>query len=114
MDSWKTRLHAEFARGEAARQRGNEGQARVCARRAAGIALREHAARQGREVPSASVMDLFEELGRDPALSPLLRTIIAHLSLHVDTRFQLPPGVDLLEEARSLCDALLPGWQAES
>lgn len=110
MDPWKTRLHAELEQGETARQRGNEGQARVCARRAAGIAVREYASRQGRTSASASVMDLFKELELDPALSPSLRTTLEHLSRRVDTSFQLPPGMDLLQEARRLCDALLPDW----
>jgi hypothetical protein len=111
MDPWKTRLLAELSHGEAARQRGNEGQARVCARRAAGIAIREHAARQGRVSTSASVMHLFEDLRQDPSTPPFLLPIIAHLSQPVDTSFRLPPGMDLLEEARSLIDALLPDWR---
>lgn len=114
MDNWKTRLHTELERGETARRGGNEGQARVCARRAAGIALREYASRQGISPASASVMDLIRELERDPGLSPSLRTILGNLSRTVDASFRLPPGVDLLHEARELCEALLPDWEAEA
>ena len=38
---WQIKIKAEFDKAEQARARGNEGQARVCARRAAGIAARE-------------------------------------------------------------------------
>ena len=40
-------LHIEFERAASARRKGNEGQARVCARRAAGIAIREYLIRRG-------------------------------------------------------------------
>lgn len=112
MDTWQSRLEAEFERALSARGRGNEGQARVCARRAAGIALREHAARRGRPIAASSVMEVFEEYSRNPALPAELRTVIAHLGLRVDESFKLPEGVDLVEEARRLCEALLPDWKA--
>ncbi len=113
MDTWKTRLQAEFSRAQAARSRGNEGQARVCARRGAGIAVREYFSRQGKPSPAASVMDLFQELSLDPSIPPGSREIIEHLTLRVDQSFQLPQGLDLVEEARRLCETLLPDWQAE-
>ena len=40
--NWQLNIEAEFEKAEQARRRGNEGQARVCARRAAGIAIREY------------------------------------------------------------------------
>jgi len=57
MNDWKDKLEIEFERAETARSSGNEGQARVCARRAAGIAIREYYARRGQSVhtPSASI-----------------------------------------------------------
>ena len=42
MADWKEKLQKEFERAQIARASGNEGQARVCARRAAGIAIREY------------------------------------------------------------------------
>jgi len=38
----QAQIDAEFKHAEQARSRGNEGQARVCARRAVGIAAREY------------------------------------------------------------------------
>ena len=113
MQPWKTSLKAELLRGEAARQRGNEGQARVCARRAAGIAIREYLARQGRPAGSPSAMDALALLSHDPSASPEVKELIAHLGLRVDESFKLPEGVDLLSDAQRLCGLLLPGWETE-
>src|SRR6185503_15612524 len=54
---WQAKLQAEFDRAEQARANRNEGQARVCARRAAGIAIREYFTRKGTAAPSASAVD---------------------------------------------------------
>ena len=60
MSDWKVKLETEFERAEAARANGNEGQARVCARRAAGIAIREYYARRGQSVHTPSAYDLLQ------------------------------------------------------
>jgi hypothetical protein len=111
MKEWKEELEAEFVMAEAARRRGNEGRARVCARRAAGIAIREHFTRRGRPVRTASAYDLLQLLGRDPDLAPGLKPIIEHLTVRVTEEFQLPVQADLVAEARRLCRTLLPDWE---
>ncbi|MBN1451704.1 MAG: hypothetical protein JW963_11875 [Anaerolineales bacterium] len=108
MEDWKAQLQAEFERAEAARGRGNEGQARVCARRAAGIAIREYYARCGQAVRTPSAYDLLQMLAEEPHLSPDLKQAAAYLTLRVTEEFKLPVNVDLLAEARKLCDGLLP------
>lgn len=101
-------ITAELQRAELARARGNEGQARVCARRAAGIAIREYLTHQKRiPTPSASAMDLLDLLKNDPLLSPDLKLIADHLTLRVTEDFKLPLNADLIAEARTLCNALL-------
>ncbi len=100
-------IPAEFEKAEKARQRGNEGQARVCARRAAGIAAREYLIRRGIRPPSPSAMDLLNLLKEDPLLSPDLKLIADHLTLRVTEEFKLPVEADLIAEARVFCDALL-------
>lgn len=109
MSEWKTNLQREFEMAEAARARGNEGQARVCARRAAGVALREYYARRGMVVRTSSAYDLLRIfMGLDDA-PPGLREIAGHLTLRVTEEFKLPLDVDLVQEARTLCERLLPG-----
>ncbi|MBN2117022.1 MAG: hypothetical protein JW730_10640 [Anaerolineales bacterium] len=104
---WQTEIKAEFEKAEQARRRGNEGQARVCARRAAGIAAREYLTRQGIRSPSASAYDLLNLLKDDPRLSLGLRRIADHLTLRVTEEFELPVNVDLVIEARRFCEDLL-------
>jgi hypothetical protein len=103
----EAQLNAEFERAEAARARGNEGQARVCARRAAGMAAREYFARRGYAVRSPSAMDLLNLLMEEPLLSPDLKQSAAYLTLRVNEAFKLPVNVDLIAEARKLCEGLL-------
>lgn len=107
MESWQDALRQEFERAEAARTRGNEGQARVCARRAAGIAIREYLARRGQPVPGASAMDLLNQLKEEPALPEGIKPAVEHLTLRVTEEFKLPVDADLVAEARALCEALL-------
>lgn len=109
MDDWKTALQREFEMAEAARARGNEGQARVCARRAAGIALREYFRRRGIPLRSPSAYDLLQAFSRLADTPPDLQAIAAHLTVRVTEEFTLPLDVDLLQEARMLCGRLLPG-----
>jgi hypothetical protein len=100
-------IKAEFDRAAQARANKNEGQARVCARRAAGIAIREYLTRRGIHPPSASAYDLLNLLKEDSHLPPDLKLVADHLTLRVTEEFTLPVDADLLEEARLLCIWLL-------
>jgi hypothetical protein len=104
---WQLQLEAEFERAVQARARENEGQARVCARRAAGIAIREYLSRRGIRPPSTSAYDLLNMIKEDPALPPGLKRIADHLTVRVTEEFKLPLDVDLVAEARNFCDELL-------
>ena len=99
---WQSQIEAEFEKAGQARARGNEGQARVCARRAAGIAIREYLTRQGIRPPSTSAYDLLNLLKEDPHLSPDLKLIADHLTLRVTEEFKLPVNADLVAEARKV------------
>jgi hypothetical protein len=107
MADWQSEIQTEFDRAAQARQRGNEGQARVCARRAAGIAVREHLSRQGMRPPSTSAYDLLNLVKEDPGLAPDLKQIADHLTVRVTEEFKLPIDVDLVAEARVFCERLL-------
>ncbi len=103
----QTKIQIEFDRAEQARAKNNEGQARVCARRAAGIAIREYLARRGIRPPSTSAYDLLNLLKDDPHLSPNLKLIVDHLTLRVTEEFKLPVDADVVAEAKKLCEELL-------
>ena len=107
MQDWQSEMQAEFERAGQARTRGNEGQARVCARRAAGIAAREYFTRRGEKIRTPSAYDLLNRLAQDPSLSNELRRSAGYLTLRVNEEFTLPVNVDLVAEARKLCNELL-------
>ena len=98
---------AELRNAERARERGKEGQARVCARRAAGLAARRYLVQRGNPPRTSNAYDLLRLLADDPRLSPELKERAAHLTLRVDEEFKLPSGIDLIAEARQLCGSLL-------
>ena len=107
MTDWKEKIQNEFKRAESARARNNEGQARVCARRAAGIAIREYYARRGQSIRTPSAYDLLQLVREESHLSPDLKQAATYLTLRVTEEFKLPIDVDLLDEARKLSDGLL-------
>ena len=107
MTEWKEKIKVEFERAETARAKSNEGQARVCARRAAGIAIREYYARRGQSVRTPSAYDLLQLIADETQLSPELKQSAVYLTLRVTEEFKLPVDVDLVDEARKLCDGLL-------
>ncbi len=114
MPSWKTALEKEFHMAAEARARGNEGQARVCARRAAGIAIREHLARRGMRPANPSAYELLKSLLFMPDLPAEARQAAEYLTLRVNEDFNLPVAVDLVEQARILCDCLLADFQQQA
>ncbi len=71
---WQNEIRLEFEKAERARARGNEGQARVCARRAAGIAAREYLSRRGEQPRTSSAYDLLKQIAEDPAMPANLKT----------------------------------------
>jgi hypothetical protein len=107
MNDFNTQLRKEFEKAQQARINKNEGQARVCARRAAGIAIRVYLTRKGISVPSMSAYDLLNLLKEDTLLPSNMQLIVDHLTVRVTEEFQLPIDADLIAEARVLCDWLL-------
>ena len=103
----ETKIQLELDKAKQARAKRNEGQARVCARRAAGIAAREYFARQGKTFRSPSAYDLLNELVHEEGISSELRQSAKYLTLRVNEEFKLPVNVDLIEEARKLCEGLV-------
>jgi len=109
MPTWQEKFKQEIDRANEVRARGNEGQARVCARRAAGIVIREYFARRGIRAASPSAYDLLKELLGMDDLPADARQSAEALTLRVTEEFKLPVDVDLVQEALTLCERLLPG-----
>lgn len=107
MNSIINEIEKEFEQAEKARADNNEGRARVCARRAAGIAIRDYLTRRGISIPSQSAYDLLHLIKEEPLLPPDLKLVTDHLTLRVTEEFKLPIDADLIAESRQLCEWLL-------
>ena len=105
---WKNKFVSEIQMAVDVRARGNEGQARVCARRAAGVVLREYFQRRGLPVRSSSAYDLLKDLLSLPNLPDAVYRAAEYLTLRVTEEFKLPVAVDLIQEAWTLAESLLP------
>ncbi len=99
---------AELAAAYADRARGNEGRARVRARRIAGALADAYLRRQGvAHTHGQNALRILQELWKRPELSGQTRLALTHLLMKVDTNFRLPPGVDLLHDVQVLARELL-------
>ncbi len=105
--SWKARVNNELRQAEAARANGNEGKARVCARRAAGLAIEEYLRRQGVRLEPGSAYTYLRYLTEMPDISPGMRVVAGHFLERVTTEHSLPVDADLIAEARWLVAKLL-------
>lgn len=92
---------------EAARAVGNEGKARVCARRAAGILIGEYMRRRDYALPSISAYDRLRFLSQHKETPAKIRDIVSHFLVRIDTDQKLPIEADLIEDARTLKILLL-------
>lgn len=107
MNNLELEIQREFEGAQRARANNNEGQARVCARRAAGIAIRDYLTRKGTPLPSRSAHDLLNFIKEETPLPSDLKLVATHLTLRVTEEFKLPVDADLVAEAKVLCDWLL-------
>jgi len=97
----------ELFRAVEARQRGLEGRARVCARRAASAVIQAYFAAHNISLPSGSVMDALAVCAVLPDVSPQVRNAAQRLMMRVDEQYQLPTEVDLIAETRLILEELI-------
>ena len=107
--NWKNKFDLEMNQAHEARSRGNEGQARVCARRAAGEVIRAYfLARQIAPGAKSAAYELITVLLEDPGLSSEVRRSAQNLVMRVDDQFNLPAEIDLIFDAQFLAERLMP------
>jgi len=104
---WKTEFQKELDQAVAARASGNEGMARVCARRAAGIVISEYLQRHGYPNPGPSAYDRLTLFNTLPDVDDQLKEITSHFLLKVTIDHDLPINVDLISEVRWLARQLI-------
>jgi hypothetical protein len=99
---WEILFQAEINRAENARSAGNEGMARVCARRAVGIVLEEYYHRKQILLESPSAYDRMRFIEKLPDISDEILTMIQHFLVRVSPDYSLPVEADLIAEAQQL------------
>ncbi len=106
--NWKNKYQEEFEHALSARANGNEGMARVCARRAVGILIGEYLTRREITNQGASIYDRFSIFNALPDIDAQTKELVSHFLLTVDTTHSLPDNIDLLSEAQWLERSSLP------
>ena len=108
------RIAIELERAKAARAAGNEGKARVCARRAAGMAIESHYRERFGEADQPDALKLLRRFLHAPDTPEPLRAAAKRLATRVRADHTLPFSDDLLQDARNIVEGLLnhlPGRQ---
>jgi len=104
---WRKLAHQELDMAEAARQSGNEGRARVCARRAAGHVIGEYLSRMNSPVTTDSALERLRYLYSSPGIDLHQREIIEHFLIHTTPEHELPIDADLIADVDLLAQLLL-------
>jgi len=99
-------IETELNNAMSARLSGNEGRARVYARRAAGIAARDFLNRNGVRTRKESAYEALKTLAAYPGLARDLQSAALYLTTRVTEEFTLPTNADLIAEARKLIGGL--------
>ncbi len=106
-DDWTEDCQAEINQAKRARAVGNEGMARVCARRAAGIVIREYYRRRDENPPEKSAIKLLQVLSQDLGQPVEIRTAAKNFTLAITHDHVLPIDVDLIDSVNWLAQAML-------
>jgi hypothetical protein len=106
-NDWEILFHYELQQAELARSIGNEGKARVCARRAAGFIINEYFKQMGILTPGSGAYNAIRFLQTLPNVPDDVHKIADHFLERVDKNFTLPDDVDLIHDARWLAQRLL-------
>ena len=108
MASWQDQYDIEIKNAKSAQAMGNEGRARVCARRAAGLVIGEYLRCKDYTLPTASAYDRLRLLNSLPDLPDEVYQVTGHLLERVNSNYQLPADADLIKDAEWLRTTLLP------
>ncbi len=108
MDLKKAQIQVreELLLAKQSRLEGNEGRARVCARRAAGTAVKMYLGKMGLLIGSENAMQSLDKLSNDPELPTRVRSAIDRLGQRVDQNNNIPGDIDLISEAKIILEYL--------
>ena len=97
-------IREELLLAKQSRLEGNEGRARVCARRAAGVAVKLFLDREGLLNGSENALQALERLHGQSDLPPRVESAANRLIQRVDQNYSLPLEIDLIKEAKIILE----------
>jgi hypothetical protein len=92
-------IQEELLLAKQSREEGNEGRARVCARRAAGAAAISFLDPGGKDTNSMNAFQALIALQDQEELPDRIQLALKRLTQRVNEDYQLPSDVDLIQEA---------------
>ena len=104
---WKVEYKQEIERAILARADGNEGMARVCARRAVGIIIGEYLNRLGYAGMCNSAYDRLSLFNNLPNVEEKYKEIAKHFLIKVNLDHNLPVKADLISDVIWLKENLI-------
>lgn len=99
MEGQKLQIQEELLLAKQSRLEGNEGRARVCARRAAGAAVKEYFELRGIAHQEENAIQALLVLRQSGDLPHRVLKALDWLVQRVNEEHNLPPDVDLIHEA---------------
>lgn len=112
-DKTRQKIEKELHNGLDSQKAGNEGRARVCARRAAGWTIQAHLQLTGKPVPSTIALELIKHFATQEGHSNRMTQTLHFLTVRVkknafeEESYYPIEGVDLVAEAHWLVEELL-------
>lgn len=107
IQDWRKLTNQELEMAKSARLNGNEGRARVCARRAAGHVAGEYIVRNHIHFESESALERLRYLQSSPEINSSQCETISHFLVHTTPEHQLPIDADLIEDVDLLARQML-------
>ena len=107
------KLKKELTNARQSQAKGNQGRARVCARRAAGWAIQAYLEPQGMGLETNNALDYIKHYATFEGLPEKIYQVLHHLSIKLEKdsleeeAYYPIEGVDLIEEAQWLAEELL-------
>ena len=101
-------VQGELLLAEQSRKEGNEGRARVCARRAAGTAAQLFLDRHQKIIKGENSFQSLKTLKDTEELPDRVQLAVSRLIQRVNQDHQLPPEIDLIHEAKLVIKFLEP------
>lgn len=108
LESWRKSFDSEAERGQKAQAAGNQGMARVCARRAAGHLVRAYLVQAGEALAGPSALHALRQLAESNQTPQATRELAEGFLLRITPEHVLPVDIDLLDELKKLDQALFP------